>query len=71
MKGIADPSYKRWTYYGEMDEPGLGVIGRHVKYVTRIVDENTYVFDIYDLHAGDDYKVIEMTYRRKGAQGRG
>ncbi len=48
-----------------MDEPMLGVVGRLVKYVTRIIDDDTHVFEIFDLHADDDYKVIEVTYERK------
>ena len=65
MKGMADPSGKVFTYFGEMDEPMLKVIGRTVKYVTRIVDKDTQVFEIFDLHAGPDYKVVEVTYKRK------
>ena len=47
-----------------MDEPMLDVIGRTVKYVTRIISEDEHVFSIYDLHAGDDYKVLEITFKR-------
>ncbi len=65
MKGGVDPSGTVFTSYGEMDEPMLGVVGRMVKYVTRIIDDDTHVFEIFDLHAADDYKVIEITYERK------
>ena len=65
MKGGMDPSGKVFTLYGEMDEVMLGVVGRTVKYVTRIVDADKHVFEIIDLHAGDGYKVIEITYTRK------
>lgn len=54
-----------FTYWGTMDEPALGVIGRYTKNVVRIVDKNTHVFEMYDLHAGDDFKVMEITYKRK------
>ena len=64
MKGSSDPAGKTFTFYGEMDEPGLKVMGRTVKYVTRIVDNDKHVFEIIDLHAGDNYKVIEITYTR-------
>ena len=64
MKGAADPAGKLFTLYGEMDEVMLGVVGRTVKYVTRVVDEDKHVFEIIDLHAGDGYKVIEITYTR-------
>lgn len=62
--GNVDPSGQVFTAYGLMDEPMLDVIGRTVKYVTRIVSEDEHVFSIYDLHAGDDYKVLEITYKR-------
>ena len=39
-------------------------MGRTVKYVTRIINDDKYVFEIIDLHASDDYKVIEITYTR-------
>ena len=64
MTGTRHPQTGVFTYYGEMDEPGIKVTGRTVKYVTRIIDRNTHVFEIIDLHAGDDYKVIEITYTR-------
>lgn len=65
MKGARDPSGKKFTYYGEMDEPMLNVAGRTVKYVNEIVDHDKHVFHIFDLHAGDGYKVLEFTYTRK------
>jgi hypothetical protein len=64
-EGSCDPSGKVFTYYGEMDEPGLKVVGRMVKYVTRIIDDDKHVMAMYDLHVGDDYKVMEVTYTRK------
>jgi hypothetical protein len=64
MKGAADPAGNVLTYYGEMDEPMLGVIGRTVKYVTTFVDENTHTFEVYDLHVGDDYLAVRVTYTR-------
>ena len=64
MAGSRHPKTGVFTYYGEMDEPNLKVIGRTVKYVTRIVDADHFTFEIIDLHAGDDYKVIELSYER-------
>ncbi len=63
--GMADPSGKVFTFYGQMDEPMLDVSGRTVKYLIRIINEDKHVFEIIDLHAGDDYKVIEVVYTRK------
>jgi hypothetical protein len=65
MKGSVSPDGKTWTYYGEMDEPMLGVIGRLVKYQTKIIDNDTHVFSIYDLHAGENYRTVEVTYKRR------
>ena len=67
MRGNANPSGRVIT----MDEPMLGVIGRMLKYVSRFVDENTFRFEIYDLHAGDDYKVLErLLYGKREYTGR-
>ncbi|MGD2108585.1 MAG: DUF1579 domain-containing protein [Phycisphaerae bacterium] len=65
MYGARDPSGKTFTYYGQMDEPMLDVFGRTVKYVTTIINDDRYKFEIYDLHAADDYKVLEITYNRQ------
>ncbi len=65
MKGAVDPSGKVFTFYGEMDEPMLNVHGRLVKYVTRVINNDKHVFEMYDLHAGDDYKVMEIVYTRR------
>jgi hypothetical protein len=65
MRGSRHPETNLFTYYGEMDEPGLEVGGRTVKYENRIVNEDKHVFSIYDLHVSEDYKVLEITYTRK------
>lgn len=62
--GTADPAGKVFTYYGEMDEPTMKVVGRTVKYVTKVIDNDKHVFEIVDLHAGENYKVVEVTYSR-------
>lgn len=64
MTGMADPSGKTFTFYGPMDEPMLDVYGRTVKFVRKIVDDKKFVFEIFDLHAGSDYRVLEITYER-------
>jgi hypothetical protein len=65
MSGTISPDGTMLTMYGRMDEPGLGVTGRMVKYVTHVIGDDERLFEITDLHAGDDYKVVEITYRRK------
>ena len=65
MAGSRDPKTGTVTMYGAMDEPPLGVHGRTVKYVNTPTDDDHFTFGIIDLHAGDDYKVIEIEYTRR------
>jgi hypothetical protein len=67
FSGHLDRAGKVQTMYGEMDEPTFepALVGRTVKYVTRVVDADKFVFEIYDLHAGPDYLVMEITYTRQ------
>ncbi|MFQ5807756.1 MAG: DUF1579 family protein [Phycisphaerae bacterium] len=65
MSGRCDPSGKAFAFYGEMDEPMLDIHGRMVKSVSRIINNDKHVFEIYDLHAGDNYKVLEIACERQ------
>ncbi len=65
MAGARHPETGVMTMYGTMDEPQLGVHGRTVKYVTTPKGDDFFTFAIIDLHAGDDYKVIEIKYTRR------
>ncbi len=65
MAGARNPKSGTVTMYGSMDEPQLSVHGRTVKYVTTPTDDDHFSFQIIDLHAGDDYKVIEISYTRR------
>jgi hypothetical protein len=65
MRGNMSQDGKTLTMYGEMDEPMLGIKGRLVRYVTEIINDDHHVFSVYDLHAGDNYKVVEVAYTRK------
>ncbi len=64
--GTASPDGKVFTYYGQMDEPMLGVTGRMVRYVTRVISDDKHVFEMYDLHAGENHKAMEIVYERTG-----
>jgi len=64
-KGSMEPTGKVLTLYGEADEPMLDVHGRMLKMVTRIIDKDRHVMEVHDLHAGDNYKVMEIMYTRK------
>ncbi len=64
-KGSADPSGKVFNYYGEMDEPGVKMIGRLVNYRTTIINNDKHIFEVFDLAVGTDYKAFEITYTRQ------
>ncbi len=65
MVGARHPKTGVVTMYGVMDEPQLSVHGRTVKYVIKQTDDDHFTFEIIDLHASDDYKVIELSYTRR------
>ena len=65
MAGSRNPKTGVVTMYGTMDEPQLSVHSRTVKYVMTPTDEDHFTFEIIDLHASDDYKVIELIYTRR------
>ncbi len=65
MRGTRHPTTGVFTAYGEMDEPMLDLQDRMVKYVTRVINEDQHVFEMYDLPAGEDYRVMEITYTRR------
>lgn len=65
-EGAMDQSGKVLTVYGKMDEPMTGEHDKNVKYVTRMIDQNTFVHEIHDLAIGEpNTLVVEVTYRRK------
>lgn len=65
MVGSFDQSGRVLRMFGEMDEPMLNVTGRMVKYQTTIKDKDTRIFECFDLHPSDNYKVFEIEYKRK------
>lgn len=64
MKGSRAPESDTLYLYGEMDEVMLDVYGRLVRSDVVWTDENTHTMTMYDLHAGPDFKVFEITYKR-------
>lgn len=54
------------TLYGLMDDPTTGERDKKVRYVTRLVDDDTMVFEGYDLSVADDFKEFEITFERQG-----
>ncbi len=65
MSGSRHPKTGVTTMYGTMDEPQLNVHGRTVKYVSTPDGDDKFTFAIIDLHAGENYKVIELSYTRR------
>lgn len=65
-EGLADQTGNVITLFGTMDEWLDGTHDKAVKYVYRIVDEDTYEFEIHDLGiVPGETKVITMTATRK------
>ena len=65
FQGGVSPDGSTFNFYGKMHEPMLNVTGRLVRFATTLVDEDNYVTDVYDLHAGEDYRVLQFSYERK------
>lgn len=63
--GSRDPAGKVFTFYGQVDDPTVDVHGRTVKTVTRVLSKDKHTLEMYDLHAGDDFKVLEILYERQ------
>lgn len=65
MEGSFDRDGKVLTMYGKADEWTTGELGKTIKYVTRIVSPESFVFEIHDMSSGEQgMKVIEVTYTR-------
>lgn len=63
---VVDPTGKLLTLYGELDEYTTGELHKPYKMVTRIVDDNHQVVEVWDLGRGENgYKVLEFSYTRK------
>ncbi|MBF8294812.1 MAG: hypothetical protein HW389_1357 [Bacteroidetes bacterium] len=66
QEGSLDKGGKTLTMWGKMDEPMTGEKGKRVKYVTRIIDNDKHVFEVYDVTAyGDKKPTMQITYTRK------
>lgn len=66
MTGLLDQSGNTLICYGTIDEPMTGEVGKHVEYITRIIDPDHYTFDVLDLGIGEtNNKVFTIDYRRR------
>jgi len=67
MSGNCDTQGERCTFYGEMDDFLTGEAGKQLMSTTRWEDEDTIVFEMYDMQGGPDWvRVMEIVYERAG-----
>jgi hypothetical protein len=64
-EGTADPTGKTITFLGKMDDPLTGEKDKTVKYVSKMIDQDKQVFEMYAMEGGKEMKTMEMTYTRK------
>jgi hypothetical protein len=66
LEGSIDKAGTTFTMWGKMDDVTTGEKGKKVKYVTRIIDNDKHIFEIYDVTTyGDKKPTMLMTYTRK------
>lgn len=66
MEGSANADRTVYTLEGKSDDPATGQKDKIMRYVWRILDKKTHVFEIHDLAiTTGNTKVIEITYKRK------
>ena len=60
--GTYDAAAREMTFKGAMD-----LVGPPIPYrmVNKLVDDNSYVFSMYEMREGKEVKSMEITYRRK------
>lgn len=63
--GDYDAAKKTYTYRGEMQDPMAPKTMLPVRQVVRIVDDNHYVFEWHETHAGKEAKTLQIDYTRK------
>ena len=67
-EGVDSPNKKLMIMYGPADEALTGEHDKPVKYVTRIIDDDHFTFEIWDLAIGENGKlVMKSKYTRRKA----
>jgi len=65
-EGGFDQAGKVLTTYGKMDEPMTGEHDKNVKYVSRLISPDKFIFEVHDLIIGEpNTRVVEVVYTRK------
>jgi hypothetical protein len=66
QEGVLEKDGKTMTMWGKMDDPSTGEKGKKVKYVARFIDNDTQIFETYDVSTyGDKKPTMEITYKRR------
>jgi Protein of unknown function (DUF1579) len=66
MSGVYDKENNAYIYYGQMDEPMTGEIGKPVQYIMKIKDENHFIGEVHDsIYGLGDTMVMEILHTRK------
>ena len=66
MDGKLDKDGQTYVMWGKMDEPMTGEKGKKVKYVTKVIDNDKHVFEVYDVTTyGEKKPTMQITYTRK------
>lgn len=63
--GTYDAAKKTFTYHGEMPDPMAPATILKVRTTTRLADADTFVFEWYETHEGQEARTLEVTYKRK------
>lgn len=66
LRGVkVDPKNKVFVEYGTINEWLDGTFNKPIKAVTKLIDENTFEFDIWDLQIGEHgHPVVKFVYTR-------
>lgn len=62
--GKCDASGKTFTYEGEYDDPMIGG-KKKMRSVTRIINKDKVVFEMFETHEGKEFRNLEVTYTRR------
>lgn len=65
LRGTYNPQTRIHSYYGEMDEPMLDMVGRTVHGRIEWTGENTWKFEMIDLAVGPDHVSFRIEYERQ------
>lgn len=63
--GDYDAATKAYTFRGEMQDPMVPKTMLPIRQVVRIVDDNHYVFEWYEMRAGKEIKTMQIDYTRQ------